>query len=168
VVDNAAEGAKLQARIKEINPACDAEMVLVGAGATLTDDATVEDYEALLSTLNSSADASSYEDSEYSEITTDSSTATPASGDDGVHRGAALPFKGVVFMAGLHDDSVIAEKAFSRCVSSSVCFCLCACFGSDGRPDTDPFPYTLTPKTASSSSRRHCSRARTSPRASGS
>ena len=126
MVDNAAEGAKLQARIKEINPACDAEMVLVGAGATLTDEATVEEYEALLSTLHASADASSYEDSEYSEITTDSSTATPASGDDGAHRGgAALPFKGVVFMAGLHDDSVIAEKAFARCVRACVCVCVC-------------------------------------------
>ena len=115
VVDSAAEGAKLQARIKEVNPACDAEMVLVGPaiGATLTDEASVEDYEALINSLGSAADASSYEDSDFSEITTDSSTA--ASGEDGKH-GGGLPFKGVVFMAGLHDDSVIAEKAFARCV----------------------------------------------------
>lgn len=113
VVDNAAEGAKLQARIKELNQACDAEMVLVGPGATLTDEASVEDYEALINSLSSAGDASSYEDSDFSEITTDSSTA--ASGEDGAKQGGP-PFKGVVFMAGLHDDSVIAEKAFARCV----------------------------------------------------
>lgn len=132
VVNTEAEGATLQARIKEFNPVCAVAVAVVGPGGALTDGASVEDYVAMI-----------------------------GGAVDAVDTGKQQPFKGVVFMAGCHDESVIGEVAFSRCVVWGVCVYMGVC---DARTDVLS-PYLQ--RTVCSSSRRRCSRARRSPRASG-
>jgi len=87
VADSMQAGTDLRRRIAALNSACEAEVIVVGEGGSLRDDSTVEDYEGAINGLIGSD--SSCEDSDFSEITTDSSAAA----EDGV----SLPFKGVVF-----------------------------------------------------------------------
>ena len=118
VADNAQRGQDLRRHITQLNSACETEVIVVGDGGFLRDDSTVEDYEAAINGLMGSD--SSCEDSDFSEITTDSST----NAEDG-QLTAALPFKGVIFMAGLDDKSQIGETSFGRALKLSQALLKC-------------------------------------------
>lgn len=105
VADHLQAGTDLRRRIGALNSACVAEVIVVGEGGSLTDSSSVEDYESAINGLVGSD--SSCEESDFSDITTDSSTAV----EEGL---GALPFKGVVFLAGLNDRSQVGEAAFGR------------------------------------------------------
>jgi len=116
VTDSMQAATDLRRQIMALNSACEAEVIVVGEGGSLRDDSTVEDYEGAITGLIGSD--SSCEDSDFSEITTDSSTAA----EDGV----VVPLKGVVFLAGLNDESQIGEMVFSRLLKLSQALLKCA------------------------------------------
>jgi hypothetical protein len=108
-------------------------VVVIGPGAELTDDAGVEDYEAMIT----NAFATTANGGTSNGGTSNGGTSN--GGEEGEHTGigaATQPFKGVVFMAGCSDKSAIGEMAFSRCVLAMcspfrslvrVCVRVCVC-----------------------------------------
>jgi acyl transferase domain-containing protein/NADPH:quinone reductase-like Zn-dependent oxidoreductase/thioester reductase-like protein/acyl carrier protein len=103
VVDEQGEGEEMLRRMQALNPAAEAEIILVGEKGKMTDKSTSDDYATLIAELLAPNKVE-----EVSEAT----SAVPA--EEESEEPVASPFKGVVFSAGLNDSSVIGDVAFSR------------------------------------------------------
>ena len=105
VVDQQAEGEELLKLLQARNAAAEAEIILVGENGKLTDASTADDYAALLTQLLAPAKV---------EEVAEGEAAAAAPAEEATEAAQGTPFKGVVFSAGLHDESVIGDVAFSR------------------------------------------------------
>ena len=103
-VDNEAEGKELLKLLQARNAKAEAEVIVLGEGGKLTDEATSDDFAALIKELLEPKQAAEGEEPK-AEAAPEGEAASEEKG---------TPFKGVVFAGGLHDASVIGDVAFKR------------------------------------------------------